>query len=729
MRTAPKRADEESRLQALSEFDALHVDLDPRLDEIVALARDLFDVPIALVSLVARERQVFAARSGLEACETSRDVSFCSHALGSDEMLVVPDALLDPRFTGNPLVAGAPFIRFYAGTPLRSRSGHDIGTLCIIDTRPRNGLSGRDRKALRDLGKLVLDQLELRRLSVASDVSQSRFRNIAATSPDAIICADHEGRISFWNETATRLFGFSETEAVGSPIDIIVPEGARGGHDGGLERVARGGKPRLVGKTVELEARHKDGSSFPIELSLSMWWENGQANFGAIMRDITGRRQNEDRLYQLAHHDWLTALPNRSVLIARLSEAIAAEQPFSLMLLDLDRFKEVNDTLGHTVGDAVLKEVAERVLTCVRGIDTAARLGGDEFAVLMPGAGSDQTKLVASRLIAGISAPFVGNGQLLHIGASIGVARYPEDGDRAEELLSNADLALYQAKREGRGCKRAFSAELRAAAMTRRAFEGELRRAFEKEEFVLFYQPQVSMADGRLIGAEALLRWQHPTRGLLLPSAFLQALEDGMLAHDVGGWVMETACAQAASWRRCVDRDFRIGVNLFEAQFRENDLCERVQAVLARTGLPATALELEVTENVILRYDTTMRDELAATQALGVGIAFDDFGTGFASLSMVKNYPLNRLKIDRSFVEHICVDPADAVIVSAIAALGRGLGLDVIAEGVETKAQRDMLHAAGCTSAQGYLFGCPMAAEEFRATVLEIERASERLSA
>lgn len=717
MRTALIGGDEESRLAALAEYDALHPDLDIRLDEIVALARGLFDVPIALVSLVDRDRQVFAARSGLDACETGREVSFCAHALGGEELLVVPDARLDPRFADNPLVTGAPSIRFYAGVPLRTASGHDIGTLCIIDTRPRNGLAGRDRKALRDLAKLAIGQLELRRLGIASQVSQNRFRNIAATSPDAIVCADHQGRIRFWNETATRLFGFSDAEAVGSPIDIIVPEAMRGGHDGGLQRVANGGEPRLVGKTIELEAQHKDGHTFPIELSLSMWTEDGAASFGAIMRDITERRQNEDRLYRLAHHDWLTALPNRSVLLARVSEAVAGKQPFSLLLLDLDRFKEVNDGLGHSVGDAVLEEVAQRILASIGALDTAARLGGDEFAVLMPGVGRQDAESMVRRLIAALAAPFGSDHQLIHIGASIGSATFPGDGEQAEELLSNADLALYQAKREGRSCMRAFSPALREAAMLGRAFEGELRRALDQEEFVLFYQPQVSLADGRLLGAEALLRWQHPTKGLLAPAAFIKSIEAGALAHEIGGWVMETACAQAASWLGLAG-NFRMGVNLFEAQFRSGDLCARVQGVLDRTGLPARALELEVTENVIVRHDATMRGELAALQRLGVSIAFDDFGTGFASLSMVKSYPLSRLKIDRSFVEQVCEDPADAVIVSAIAALGLGLNLDVIAEGVETKAQRDMLRVSGCAAGQGYLFGCPMTADEFAAKLL-----------
>jgi diguanylate cyclase (GGDEF)-like protein/PAS domain S-box-containing protein len=721
MRTPKILADETTRLSALYEYDALNSGPDPQLEEVVDLASRLFEVPIALVSLVDSDTQVFAAKTGLAACGTSRDVSFCAHELDSDDILVVNDALHDPRFYDNPLVTGEPNIRFYAGAPLRSPLGYTIGRLCIIDRNPRNGLSARDRKSLRDLARLAMDRLDHRRLTVASHIGQSRFHNIAATSPDAIVCADHAGKITFWNSTAERLFGFLAEEAIGRDLDLIVPHAMRGGHGGGLKRVAAGGPTRLVGKTIALDAMHKDGRNFPIELSLSMWDEDGNASFGAIMRDITQRRENEDRLFQLAHHDALTALPNRTVVLERLEEAIAQEEPFHLLLVDLDGFKGVNDTGGHSLGDKLLKQVAERLLDCSRSIDTVARLGGDEFAILIAGSNSREPEMAADCIISAIGSAFLIEAQRVHIGASVGIASFPDHGCSAEELLSNADLAMYQAKREGRRCKRVFTDSLRKTALNRRAFEDELRRALDEEEFVLFYQPQVDLRDNRVIGAEALVRWRHPTRGLLLPSEFLPAIEAGMFAVELGAWVLETACAQAVSWRaQCTH--FRMGVNLFEAQFGSGNLAADVRRILERTGLPAAGLELEVTENVILRHDGTMLGALEELHLDGVAIAFDDFGTGFASLSMLKTYPLTRIKIDRSFVTDIGIDPTDAVIVSATAALGAGLGLDVIAEGVETEGQRDLLRLAGCNSGQGYLFGKPMSATDFERYTFEPEQ-------
>lgn len=340
----------------------------------------------------------------------------------------------------------------------------------------------------------MTDRLEIRRLAVAGAIGQTRFENIAATSPDGIICADHHGDITFWNAACERLFGFNANEAVGKSLDIIVPERMRGGHGGGLQRVAAGGKPRLVGTTVELDAARQDGSEFPIELSLSMWREADQASFGAIIRDIGERRANQTRLFNLAHLDSLTGLPNRAVLLNRIDERAKTEL-LAILMVDLDGFKNVNDTLGHTAGDAVLRQVAARILGCVRPIDTVARLGGDEFAILMPDS-PDRAAVGATAdcIIAAIGVPCVSDGQMAHIGASIGIAFGPKDGEFAEDLLSAADLAMYQAKGEGRNCRRFFAPPLREAAINRRAFEGELRRAIDENEFELFYQPQVRMA-------------------------------------------------------------------------------------------------------------------------------------------------------------------------------------------------------------------------------------------
>jgi diguanylate cyclase (GGDEF)-like protein/PAS domain S-box-containing protein len=705
---------EDARIAALAEYDVVDSAPAPAFAQIVALAARLFQVPTAFVSLLDRDRQVFHAKVGLSLCETDREVAFCSHTVAQTDVLVILDATLDPRFHDNPLVTGPPHIRFYAGIPLQAPSGHAVGTLCLADTRPRNSFSDADRQILRQLANLTLDRLELRRLEVAQRASQSRFVQIASTSPDGIVCADATGHITFWNAAAERIFGYSAAEALGHAIDLIVPERMRGGHGGGLHRVAGGGKPRLLGKTVELPARHKDSTEFPIELSLSRWEEQGRAAFGAIVRDIRERRANEDRLFRLAHLDPLTELPNRAVLCERLTEIVTAGRAVSVLMFDLDGFKEINDSHGHATGDAALKAMAARLLACVRPIDTVSRLGGDEFVVLMPDIGDPlRAAEVADTIIAAVAEPFEHEGQTLRLGTSVGIAMAPAHGDSADDLLSCADLALYQAKGDGRHCHRLFTPVLRQQAQRVRSCRDELGRAVERGEFVLFYQPQVRLSDGSLVGAEALIRWQHPDRGLLAPAAFLDVLDTSCYAAPVGNWVLRTACTQAAAWREAGAPEFRIGVNLCSAQVQRGDLAETVRATLLDTGFPAAGLELEITENIVLRHDAEMVAALRSLREAGVGIAFDDYGTGYASLSLLKRFPLTRLKIDRSFVTGMLTSHQDVTIVRAILQLGHGFKLEVIAEGIETEAEHARLRAKGCQEGQGYLFGKPMPADVF----------------
>ena len=725
---------EDARLEAVRQYEpfgSFDHDADTSTLE---LARDLFEVSAAFVSFVDRDEQVFPLRLGLALCGTDREVSFCTHVVAQEEMLVVLDATLDPRFCANPLVTGEPRVRFYAGTPLVSPTGHVVGTLCLIDTRPRSAFSDAKRRHLRRLAAIMLDKLELRRLRLAGEVSQIRFENIAATSPDGIICADSSGRITFWNAASVRLFGHPASRALGQSLELIVPPRMRRGHGGGLGRVAAGGKPRLVGTIVELTALRIDASEFPVELSLSMWHEKDGVNFGAILRDITERRADEAQLVRLAHHDPLTGLPNRAALRHRLAGIAEGTAPAALLSVDLDQFKAVNDDLGHAAGDAVLCQVAARLLGCVRASDTVARLGGDEFALLLHDvADPARAGEVAQSVIQALSRPMSigneggnggedrsagGNGgerETVCVGASVGIAIHAGDGRSIDELLSDADLALYQAKSDGRSCHRAYSPGLRQAMNRKRAYDNELRRAHDGHEFEVFYQPQLRLSGGALVGAEALLRWRHPTDGLLPPAAFMPGLENRPVSVAVGHWVMRTACAQAAAWRDAGAPGFRIGVNLFGSQFQAGDLVERVHEALSLAGLPANALELEVTENIILRHDETMLGPLRRLRAEGVQIAFDDYGTGYASLSMLKRVPITRLKVDKSFVQGICETPHDAAIVSAILYLGQRLGLSIIAEGVETEEQAARLRRKCCEEVQGYLFGRPMPAAEFAA--------------
>lgn len=708
----PVPDNEEVRLKALNDYHLLDTPPEEDFDRLAGLAAQLFDVPIVLVSLLERDRQFFKAHFGFDLCQTSREISFCAHAIMQDDILLIPDAAKDRRFASNPLVLGPPFIRFYAGKPLASPTGQKIGTICLIDTKPRKNFSAEDRRNLTDVAALVMDRMEARRLEYFRSVSQARFENIAATSPDAIICSNSEGEVTFWNRSAERLFGYSASEIVHHSGEVIVPDSWLGIYEAELDRLRHGEKMELADRTIELSGLRKDGSEFPAEFSLSTWTEGNTTSVGAIVRDITERRQNEERLFRLASLDPLTDLPNRGAWRQCLGQALEASKPLTVLLLDLDGFKEVNDTLGHSAGDAVLKEVAARLKANCQQATMVARLGGDEFVALLPGNDERSSRAITTELVSAIAQPYEFAGKRIELSVSIGIAFAPQHSTRAEELLGAADMALYRAKAAGKGRSEVFAPALREHAVARRAFELELKQAFEHGEFQLFYQPQVSTIDLSLTGAEALIRWNHPRRGLLTPVSFIDVLAHKPSAAEIGEWILRKACLQAAKWRLIAPR-FRMGVNLFEAQFRNGRLLDAVREILADTALPAEALELEIVENIFLRNEPGTEKLLHDLRDLGVGLAFDDYGTGFASLSLLKRYPVSRLKIDRSFVRNAHVDAKDAAVVNAVLYLGSNFGMGVIAEGVETQEQLDFLRNSGCRDAQGYLFGKPVPANEF----------------
>ncbi|MFJ5441224.1 EAL domain-containing protein [Pectobacterium sp. CHL-2024] len=710
MSRAPISKDEDKRLAALREYGIKNVLFDPGLSNLISLAANIFSVPIVLVSLVETERQLFAASVGVPFCETPRDISFCAHTILKKKIMVVPDALKDARFKNNPLVVGVPYIRFYAGIPLITPSGHAIGTLCIIDLKPRTTFTKRDEHNLQDLASLVMDKLEMRRLELARKASQVRFENIANTSPDTILCVNEKGMITFWNTAAEHMLEYTDEEIIGRSINTIVPDA----FVVQLNHLVTDRDSLMKGVTLELNVQAKSGCLVPVELSVSMWEDNDNVSYGAILRDITERRRNEERLFLLAHLDPLTGLANRTLLTSNLETALKNEPAVCIMMVDLDGFKDVNDSLGHSSGDNILVHVAKKIKATVRSGDVVARMGGDEFALLFPGLSDKKVAgKIAEQIIHEISQAMIIDDHQINISASIGAVLYPEYGLTVQDLLTSADLALYQAKSEGRNCYRFFTRELLEVFQAKHAFQLEFVRAYEQHEFEMFYQPQVKLATNEIVGAEALLRWRHPERGLLSPAAFLTALENGPWAERVGDWIVETACRQAAEWSQASDSYFRISINLFSAQFRTGMLAQKIMDILARTGLQPSSLELEITENIILRYDESMLQPLNTLREAGIGIAFDDYGTGYASLSMLKNYPVTRLKIDQTFVRTMCESPPDAAIVRAILYLGKSFGLGVIAEGVETLEQSERLRGKGCEEAQGYLFGHPMPAEKF----------------
>ena len=435
---------------------------------------------------------------------------------------------------------------------------------------------------------------------------------------------------------------------------------------------------------------------------------------GAQIQDISERRAREDRLHHMANHDGLTGLLNRHSFLKRIEERLERNGTAAVFVLDLDGFKDVNDSLGHAVGDTLLQALALRLSATSDPVEILARLGGDEFAILLPVEISlGEVNARANALIEVIRRPFSVSGHELHLSTSVGVAVAPLHAGDAEELIVRADLALFKAKSDGGRRYRVFDTRLENQLGATRAFQDELRFAFSERQFELHFQPQVRLADGMLTGAEALLRWNHPVRGLLHPAAFMAVLETHPLAYEIGCWVLDRSCQTLAAWRIQGLPPLRMSVNLFAAQLRSGTLVEVVEATLARHGLAPGDLELEVTETIALRHGDNDLAPLRSLCKRGVGIAFDDFGTGFASLSALKDFPLTRLKIDRSFVRDVCSNRHSAAIVRGVITIGRSLGLDVIAEGIETKEQVAHLRKWRCASGQGYLYGKPVSASDF----------------
>lgn len=709
-----RAAAELTRLAALKSYRLDGPAPEAAFDHVVRLAADLFEVPIALVSFVGEHEQVFKGRVGFDGCGTTRDASFCAHAIASDDVMVVPDALADPRFRHNPMVTGEPFFRFYAGAPIITPEGHRLGSVCIIDTVPRPPLTERQCGLLQSLAHIVVDHLERRRL----DTLRHAALRMAAVTPDAIICSDEAGTVIFWNEAAQRIFGHTRDEMVGRPLATLVPPEFQAHHREMMVRRFAEADNASAARTMEVTGLRRDGTRVPIEVSLATWRDGDRLHLGSIVRDLSERDRARERVRHLTHFDRLTDLPNRAQFLERIDGALSGVGCFAVLKVGLDRFKAVNGTMGMAAGDRVLVSAAERVRDAAGSSAVVARLGADEFGVLL--AGADAAALagpLAGRLVERLGEPFPIGSALFHLGASVGVVLGPDPSAptmRADCVLKRALLALQHAKMAGGRRFEVFEPQLGQRAEERRRVEEELRGALERGEFELHFQPQVLLPGGEIAGAEALLRWRHPKRGLLSPAVFLPALETSEMAVPVGRWIIREACAFAA---RMVARGLplRMGVNLFAAQLRDAGLFDVVAGALAAAGLPARLFEVEITETTVLGLDESTIDPLRRLRGLGVGIAFDDYGTGYASLSLLKRYPLTRLKIDREFVRDLRTDPDDAAIVKAVIALGASLGLDVIAEGIETPEQAAALVGFGCREAQGYLFGRPVAADDFAA--------------
>ncbi|WP_286757858.1 EAL domain-containing protein, partial [Ralstonia sp. RL] len=443
------------------------------------------------------------------------------------------------------------------------------------------------------------------------------------------------------------------------------------------------------------------------------------ADFATRMAGIAiERKQAEDRISFMAHHDMLTGLPNRTLLQDRASQAIAQaarqSRSVAVLFIDLDHFKHINDSLGHPVGDQVLRMAALRLQDCLRKGDSLARLGGDEFIITLPALTDGGTAaVVAQKVLDALNAPFAIDDHELHVGCSIGISLFPADGGDVDVLMRAADAALYHAKAKGRGNYQFFTSSLNAAAQRRLILESLLRQALARGEFALHYQPQLDIASGRIVSAEALLRWQQPERGFISPAEFIPIAEETGLILPIGEWVLREACAQLGRWHAAGHADMTIAVNLSARQVLQSGFAEYVARQLQEFGLPASSLDLEITESILMHPSEDNLAPLTRLSNMGVRLSVDDFGTGYSSLSYLKRFPINALKIDQSFVRGIGQDANDMAIVSAIIAMAKSLRLKVVAEGVETAQQAAFLQESGCQSAQGYYFSRPVDAQTF----------------
>ncbi len=536
-------------------------------------------------------------------------------------------------------------------------------------------------------------------------------------SNDGIIITNNQGNVIDVNRAFTIITGYKKEEVIANNMDIF----KSGKHDKVLARKISKALRDKGSWSGEVMDRRKNGESYPKWLSnYSVKNDhNDITHYVTIFTDITSRKEAENKLKQLAHYDTLTGLPNRTHFIERLKWTIDVakrnNKQAALMFLDLDRFKVINDTLGHHAGDQLLVEIARRLEKCVRGMDTVSRLAGDEFTVILTSINNpEEATLVAKKILHALSFPVCLEARNIFISTSIGITIFPVDGKSSNQLIRNADTAMYHAKELGRNNYQFFSAFMNQKVLDELEMETNLRNALKNGEFLLHYQPKIDLTTNKIIGVEVLIRWKHPELGFISPSKFIPHAEKTDLIIAVGDWVLHTACKQSVQWQVDGIPPIRISVNLSGMQLKRNDQVENVARILAETGLPPNLLELELTEGVVMENAEATISTLNKFKEMGIKLSIDDFGTGYSSLSYLKRFPIDTLKIDQSFVKDITTNPDDEAIASTIIAMAHNLRLKVIAEGVENKEQLDMLRNKDCDEVQGYYFSRPVSEEDLK---------------
>ena len=866
----PLPTDEVDRLRAVYRYEILDTAPEEAFDRIVSLAHQVFDAPMVQLNIIDQDQQWCKACYGIDLAQADRSLSVCAYTILADTVTVIEDSTTDRRFAANPLVTGEPYIRFYAGAPLRTSDGYNIGTLCLMDRKPRP-FSAREQNCLVEMAAMVMNQMQMRlaarKLQLTETVLQEVTRRVATAPGDgflhvlieklatvldvryaliAELIPDDPGRgrtLSVWAEGGTQpdfLFRLRDTLAekivaqkiryiahgvsahfandpfvqvgeqveslmgvvlednVGKPLGLLVvmddhpiaeetliasllrlfairtaTEMERLHAEEALRRSEQNyrtlfenandailifepsagiileandkacqtyGYPHieLVGMSIaqisenadedearvwhalqgphqqsfETRQRAKDGMVRDVQVNLSVVTYAGAIAILSINRDITERKQTEERLTYNALHDSLTGLPNRACFLDRLGQAIQRPNSgFAVLFLDLDRFKNINDSLGHDVGDQLLIATARRLESSLRPGDTVARLGADEFTVLLENIAQDTEAIeVAERIHRALTVPVKLERHEVFTAASIGIAISEAGYHTPEEVLRDADTAMYRAKAHGKGRHELFDTGMHRNVVRLLQLETDLRRAVDWEAFQLHFQPIVSLSTGKIISFEALVRWSHPRRGLIAPAEFIPVAEETGLIVPIGMWALREACYQMRRWQERLPaaRDLTISVNLSPKQVMQPDFPDHVRRILEETRLPAQALRLEITEGLIMERAADAAVVLGILHDMGISLCFDDFGTGYSSLSVLHRFPMDALKIDRSFVSRMGETDENVEIVRAILTLARNLGREVVAEGVETEQQLAQLAALECDAVQGYYLSRPV---------------------
>jgi diguanylate cyclase (GGDEF)-like protein/PAS domain S-box-containing protein len=686
----------------------------PAVHAIVGTLLEARNLAVVLADAAGRARFEYFVDEKEAPPDAVPERSLAAHVLRSGEPLrMTPEVYRGLLARGEIDALEAPPAG-WMGAPL-GEPGAVFGALLVQSYGAESAYDADDMGALTALAARLASVLARRRAAAALRESEELFRTLTEMAPCAIVILQRDGAIRYANDAALAVTGYPREALLGRPFwELELPNR----HDHArlaLEAAAERGQQARA----EVLIRRADGGERWLDLSLSMVSYRGRPALLGVAFDVSETKRSQAEVYRLAYHDALTGLPNRRLLQDRLAVAIAEARRrgrrLALLYLDLDHFKDVNDSLGHAAGDELLREITERLRGALRAADTVARVGGDEFVFLLADvAEPTDPSAVARKILDRIRRPvrLQGQGREIAVSGSIGISVFPDDGADAGALMQHADAALYRAKEHGRDTSRLFTRAMESLASERLSLQADLRNACEGGELLLHYQPVMDLRSGGVCGVEALLRWNHSTRGLLAPPDFVTHPESSHVLAMLGDWAVRAACQQLAAWRAAGHADLRMAVNLSARQFREPGLLEQVSRILLETGVPPAQLELEITEsNAMEDFHHSVRT-LEGLRGLGIRIALDDFGTGYSSLSYLKRFAINTLKIDRSLLSDVAGNAADASIVKTVLELAHALGLSVVAEGVETREQLALLARLECERAQGFLYSRPLPPEE-----------------